>query len=95
MQARIDTHSTSARQNDWDAQGCDNQGFAFGERVIGFQFHLESTLDSARELIKHYSDEIETAPYIQTAEEMLADEGKFQKINGIMNRVRNYQLPIT
>lgn len=74
---------------------CANQGFVFRERVIGFQFHLESTPDSVRKLISHSSDEIKAAPYIQTAEKILADEGRFQKINAIMNRVLDYQLHST
>ncbi|MBW2539421.1 MAG: gamma-glutamyl-gamma-aminobutyrate hydrolase family protein [Deltaproteobacteria bacterium] len=74
---------------------CENQGFVFCDKVIGFQFHLESTLESVKELIKNCSDEIIEAPYIQTSEMMLADEIKFHKINEIMNNILNYQLNIT
>ncbi len=70
---------------------CENQAFVFEKKVIGLQFHLESTRGSVKELIKNCSDEIVAAPYIQTAEAMVSDEKRFEKINTVMDNLLNYQ----
>ncbi|MCP4699929.1 MAG: type 1 glutamine amidotransferase [Gammaproteobacteria bacterium] len=66
---------------------CENQAFIYKERVLGFQFHLETTPDSAKALIAHCANELTDAPYIQTAAEMLANEARFSKINATMNNI--------
>lgn len=63
---------------------CEQQAFLYVERVAAFQFHLETTAQSAQQLIAHCGDELVSAPYIQTAEHMLANPLKFQRINRIM-----------
>lgn len=73
------------------SQACINQGFVYGERVVALQFHLESTAAGARLLIDNCADEITEAPYIQTAEQMLADASRFGKINELMYKVLDYQ----
>ena len=47
---------------------CENQAFRLGDRVIGLQFHLETTPESAAALIEHCGDELIDAPHVQTAE---------------------------
>jgi len=63
---------------------CLNQGFIYRERVIGLQFHLETTLESLSSLIDHGRDELTEGAYIQTPSEMLADANRFTTINQIM-----------
>jgi GMP synthase-like glutamine amidotransferase len=63
---------------------CENQGFVYAGRVVALQFHLETTPESARQLIDHCSHELVPAPYIQTAQDMLSDERRFQLINQAM-----------
>ena len=46
---------------------CRNQAFAWRDRVVGLQFHLEYTPDSIRAMLEHCGDEIYSAPYIQCA----------------------------
>lgn len=72
------------------SEACKNQGFLYNDRVLGLQFHLETTPQSARELIDHCADEIVDAPYIQSPESMLADEEKFKNINQVMEDVLEY-----
>lgn len=43
---------------------CANQGFLYGDRVIGLQFHLEMTLATVEDLIIHGRGELVTAPFI-------------------------------
>ena len=64
---------------------CLNQGFIYRERVIGLQFHLESTPDSLRGLIEHGQDDLGSGgPYCQTPAEMLAHPARFTAINQMM-----------
>jgi GMP synthase-like glutamine amidotransferase len=64
---------------------CENQAFIYDERIVGLQFHLETTLTSAQQLIANCADEIVAAPYIQTAPAILSDTGRFEVINAAMN----------
>jgi GMP synthase-like glutamine amidotransferase len=66
------------------SEACKNQGFIYDDRVIAFQFHLETTLESATALIEHCGDELDGSKYVQAADEMLADVQRFTSINMIM-----------
>lgn len=64
---------------------CRNQAFAVDERVLGLQFHLESTPAGIEALIAHCGDELVEAPYIQTAAQIRTKAGSCSLINGIMS----------
>jgi GMP synthase (glutamine-hydrolysing) len=64
--------------------GCANQSFVYDERVIGLQFHLETTPHSARQLIAHGASDLVEGRYIQTPQAMLADPGRFDTVNRLM-----------
>jgi GMP synthase-like glutamine amidotransferase len=64
---------------------CAQQAYAWGTRVVGLQFHLETTADSAAALIEHAGDEIVPAPYVQDAGTMLADTARFVRLNALMD----------
>lgn len=63
---------------------CDNQGYIYDDRVIGFQFHLETTLESAAALIDNCHDDLDGGRHVQSEAEMLADESRFKRINDVM-----------
>lgn len=63
---------------------CQHQAYAIDDRILGLQFHLETTMESARELIAHGADELIDAPTIQTSEQMLADPISFAELNRLM-----------
>ncbi|CUH97714.1 hypothetical protein P22_3849 [Propionispora sp. 2/2-37] len=44
---------------------CNQQAFIYEERVVGFQFHLESNEESIATLLQHCSDELTGGLYIQ------------------------------
>ena len=69
---------------------CVNQAFVYRERVVAFQFHLETMRRNAELLITHGKDELIDAPFIQTPEAMLSDERKFQRINQVMGKILDY-----
>jgi GMP synthase-like glutamine amidotransferase len=52
--------------------GCENQAFQIGQSVIGMQFHLETTPESAAQLVAHCREELVPSTYVQTAEEILS-----------------------
>lgn len=66
---------------------CPNQGFVYQDRVMGFQFHLETTPESAAALIAHCGDELDGSEYVQDAEAMLADKQRFKRLNQTMYQV--------
>ena len=69
------------------SEACSNQGFIYDNRVVAFQFHLETTLESATALIENCGDELDGSHYVQSADEMLADPQRFTDINRIMVKV--------
>jgi len=69
------------------SSGCANQAFAYTNKVVGLQFHLESTPGSVKKLIDNCADELVHGPYIQTSAEMLAPGHFFLEIEKIMNKL--------
>jgi GMP synthase-like glutamine amidotransferase len=63
---------------------CPNQGFVYDNRVVGFQFHLETTFESASALIENCGDELDDSPYVQSKEEMLGEPTRFKRLNQTM-----------
>lgn len=67
------------------SEACRNQGFVIGSRIAGLQFHLEATFESASALIQNCGAELDGLRYVQSGAEILSDETRFLKINGIMD----------
>ena len=58
------------------------------KKVLGLQFHLETTPQSAEKLIRHCGDEIIiNAQFIQTPKEILTNSPAFEKSNKLMDSV--------
>lgn len=55
-----------------ESDACAHQAFLFDGRVLGLQFHLESTPASVVAICEHCADEIVPARWVQTAAEMRA-----------------------
>jgi GMP synthase-like glutamine amidotransferase len=72
------------------SEACLNQGFILDNRVIGLQFHLETTRESALDLTIHCKNELDNSRYVQTADEILGDPERFKGINQIMAVVLDY-----
>ncbi|NBC03992.1 MAG: amidotransferase [Bacteroidetes bacterium] len=70
---------------------CKNQAFQLGDSVIGLQFHLETTPESAKKLIKNCRHELVPSIYIQTEKEILsAPVEHYYKINKMMAEILDY-----
>lgn len=50
------------------SDGCDNQAFQLGRKVIGLQFHLEATRPLIRDFIESSGDDLRPARFVQSAE---------------------------
>jgi GMP synthase-like glutamine amidotransferase len=73
---------------------CRNQAFQFGSSVIGLQFHLEATPDSAHDLVAHCREDLVPAKYVQTEEAILAAPAeRYAIINTLMSDVLSFLVP--
>lgn len=59
--------------------GCDNQGFLYKDRVIGFQYHIEATEASAGALVENCGNELVKGTYVHEASRILGDTAKYHK----------------
>ena len=67
------------------SEACPNQAFEFDGRVIGLQFHLETTSDGMEKLIQNCGNEITEDKFVQDAPKMLSGTVNVQKINQLMD----------
>ncbi|MHC4520204.1 MAG: type 1 glutamine amidotransferase [Planctomycetota bacterium] len=54
------------------SEACAHQAFAYGDHVMGLQFHLEYSAESIRKMLIHGGDELVDGPYVQSAEQIRA-----------------------
>ena len=72
------------------SEACRHQGFFLDGRVIGLQFHLETTPTSMESLIDHCpQDLVDGGPFIQSAEAMRAVSHRFAPNQQIMENLLN------
>jgi GMP synthase-like glutamine amidotransferase len=71
------------------SEACRNQGFLYDNRVVGLQFHLETTPDSAAALVQQCAGELDGSKYVQSGVEMLSDHSRFERINRVMADLLN------
>lgn len=70
---------------------CPNQAFQFGDRVIGLQFHLETTPEGAASLIERCSHEMMPGPWVQFASAILdAPASHYEKAQVQLSRVLDF-----
>lgn len=73
---------------------CQNQGFVYRDRVVGLQFHLESTHQSIAALIQNCGQELVDAPFIQSDEQMESGHCNIPAINAAMENLLNNLLQV-
>lgn len=78
----------------YGSTACVNQAFLYKQHVLGLQFHLETTAESAATLVENCRTELVQAPWIMTEEEMLSREEDFRDINSCMHRVLQQFFPL-
>ncbi len=67
------------------SEACPNQAFVFENRVVGFQFHIESTRQSIEALVKNCGDELRQEDHYIQKPEVILDEGRdFSQMHSIL-----------
>jgi GMP synthase-like glutamine amidotransferase len=70
---------------------CENQAFQLGPSVIGLQFHLETTPETAREIVSHCRAELQPSTYVQSEAQILSVKTEaYAVINRLMAEVLSY-----
>lgn len=73
------------------SRACRNQAFQIGTNVIGLQFHLETTSDSAQAIVSNCRDELVEGEFIQTEDQILAaPREQYEAINKLMGNVLDF-----
>ena len=70
------------------SEACENQAFQLGENVIGLQFHLETTPESAEAIVTNCREELLPSKFVQP-EAIMLDQApsKYQAINDLMAEI--------
>lgn len=63
------------------SEACRNQAYLYNEKVLGLQYHLETTKDSLLQMISHGRDELISRKYIQSENEILVQQDLFLNVN--------------
>lgn len=73
------------------SEACGEQAFAYGDLVVGLQFHLETTPACMGTMVNVWKNELVEAPYIQTADEITAQSERSEishaMLSGILDRM--------
>jgi GMP synthase-like glutamine amidotransferase len=69
------------------SHACEHQAFQLGDTVLGLQFHLETTMESARALIENCREDLAAGTGVQGAEEITSSPPRFAAINNLMDAV--------
>jgi len=73
------------------SKGCRHQAFQYKSNVIGLQFHLETTPESAEALVHNCRNELIPGTYVQTEELILhGNTSRYEHINQMMMNVLSY-----
>ncbi|MBI3650541.1 MAG: type 1 glutamine amidotransferase [Acidobacteria bacterium] len=63
---------------------CKNQAFLYGEQVLALQFHLECNNAALAKMIAHESADMTVGEYVQSADEILAQENFYPETDKIL-----------
>jgi len=66
------------------SEACAHQAFAAGERVLGLQFHLESTAESVEALIQHCPGDLSPGRFVQAPQAMATAHDHVQESNRLL-----------
>ncbi|MDC7221890.1 MAG: type 1 glutamine amidotransferase [Spirochaetales bacterium] len=67
------------------SRACAHQGFVYEDRVFAFQFHLETTPQSASLLVQNAGEDLlDEGRFIQSEKLILSEENPFSEINRLM-----------
>lgn len=68
-----------------ESDACSHQAFIYKGRVFGFQFHLESTMETIESLVNNCREEMVPGEFVQTPEELFCHPEYFKQANQWMD----------
>ena len=71
----------------FSSAACSPQAFQAGDSVLGLQFHLETTPETARAMMENCAEDLAPGPFVQDAAEILGEPGRFTTINLLMDGI--------
>jgi len=75
------------------SSACTNQAFSLGERVLALQFHMETTNDSAHQLLANCAHELIDELYIQNVASILApDANRLDTMHATLGKMLDWLL---
>lgn len=67
------------------SEGCPRQIYRYGDRIYGFQCHLELTKDLVSGMIEHCPDDLKVDRFVMSADELMAVN--YAAINSFLDRI--------
>lgn len=67
-----------------ESEGCENQAFVFEDRVVGLQFHLETTEEGIGLLLENCGEEITPGPYVQLPSSIRGQVAHLRQAHALM-----------
>jgi GMP synthase-like glutamine amidotransferase len=71
------------------SEACRQQAFAYGDRVLGLQFHLETSPACMETMLAQWEDELVPAPYIQSRRSICEQSGRSAASFHILHQILN------
>ena len=68
----------------FESKGCSNQGFVYYDKVVGFQFHIETTPENLNSMLDSENIDDFKGEYIQTSIEVKSKSGNTEIINAYL-----------
>lgn len=69
------------------SEGCLNQAFSLGNRVLALQFHPEATAQTVQGMISHCGHELVAGEFIQSAKELAAEHSHWSESLSCTRRI--------
>ncbi|MBF9015933.1 MULTISPECIES: type 1 glutamine amidotransferase [unclassified Oceanispirochaeta] len=69
------------------SKGCRNQAFTVEDRIFAFQFHLETTEESAALLVENSRDELTPDFFVQSEKDILVNEEGYAEMHILLDRI--------
>jgi GMP synthase-like glutamine amidotransferase len=74
-----------------ESEACGQQAFAWGDRILGLQFHLETTPACIEQMLTRWSNELVPAPYVQDSTRIRSETSRsmtsFRMLHTILDRI--------
>jgi GMP synthase (glutamine-hydrolysing) len=81
--------------NLYQSDGCTNQGFLLGDRVLGLQFHFEATPHSVAEISENGADDLSGGgKYVQEAQQLIQPNGHYRRANLKLFGILDYLISV-